>query len=996
MAHPTGDARALLTSGAFVTLHSLNARPQLNLRHGLILRTNEVPHPVRHLVYLPPSADTHLEIVRAKPHNIAVRHVAPCATAPAPAPRPVLTLAKRKIADFATTHTRAVLTAFGDEPPLYLFPGVSAAAKSAKVLLFASADIRSALYSLARDDVQRTSPVRRNVLFSFSETEPGVIARHLVILWLMTKGHASAETIFEVWFSLRLEQSSYVALVNAVLALTGPASDAVLREMHVSFRSEFDKQKTLAVMPRWIAWQDRLGWQHICDQRARFVREHTGQTIEKRANAMQRATAAKYNKCGDDKFPLDAASAEQMSYMTHGVVCCNNQPMFVNPTLFLRPDAYSLHHSSNPFACFPSFAPQYHADKPLLNVCLAELERWRQALAQHGRHVSWRFTTEDFFAVATSTDEVYDVIATHKLADTVGLLPLLQALRGLLSPGGTLLTQAAHTEPCHDRYLERTSLLRNEFFPSMLGWRCIGYEGPLSPPNHVVDFKLYDFAQTINSESNRAPETKTLKLTWVPASKTNVPVHLPAQQNVCDALVSLRANSAGSASLTWRVQEPVDPSDRSNLLSLLPICFKNEGALRLFDEKNPADVEMVDLLHYLQGTKNNDMMLATVNVQREEWVEFAETCDDHADVCFLMECNDGQLIPYTGIHAVFDEARDLWQFSWLIIRDRLNATKNIRIKSRLRRKDIQTSNCESRLVRRAELATWKSRMKHKKSGIIDVGGNDSGKSWKVRLKARRGKPNSDHRSEQLTVKKTIGQNSITLTSGKAEFELQLPGPVQSAELQWRPHGECILDIEKSCYKSESEIRNDIWISDYEAFAPAQFNEESKAMFAESQLTMTERFKMSSLEENENDPLFSLKKAITLLLKKPELQCFHLIIDSKPSVPAGLIIHHGMRREHRTGTPFLDISVCILDEHFAKQEPELFFPRFNEVETHLVLSAGGMNLLRDYVTRCCFRLKVEGRPLDQPEQNHIEDESLRKFFHRVLIPPLLSKSTFNKK
>ncbi len=67
--------------------------------------------------------------------------------------------------------------AFGNTPPTYVLPGV---ARDADALLLASGDLRSALFSLKSDAAGRY-PVR----FTVNDADKHVIARNVILLWLL-------------------------------------------------------------------------------------------------------------------------------------------------------------------------------------------------------------------------------------------------------------------------------------------------------------------------------------------------------------------------------------------------------------------------------------------------------------------------------------------------------------------------------------------------------------------------------------------------------------------------------------------------------------------------------------------------------------------------------------------------------------------------------------------------------------------------------------------
>ena len=112
--------------------------------------------------------------------------------------------------------------AYGNTAPAYLFYG-----DATRVLLLASGDIRSALYSMCRDSRRSSSAVH----FTVNDADEHVVARNVLLVWLAN--HAAAEHVFAIWFSLGLTPEADAALREALDALTrGTSTDAM--ELHAT------------------------------------------------------------------------------------------------------------------------------------------------------------------------------------------------------------------------------------------------------------------------------------------------------------------------------------------------------------------------------------------------------------------------------------------------------------------------------------------------------------------------------------------------------------------------------------------------------------------------------------------------------------------------------------------------------------------------------------------------------------------------------------------
>jgi hypothetical protein len=69
------------------------------------------------------------------------------------------------------------------------------------------------------------------------------------------------------------------------------------------------------------------------------------------------------------------------------------------------------------------------------------------------------------------------------VADHIVLIPLLQAARLVTRRGGTLLTSTMKHLSYSDNlsgYLQANLFLNPALWPGVLGWRCVGHEGPLA------------------------------------------------------------------------------------------------------------------------------------------------------------------------------------------------------------------------------------------------------------------------------------------------------------------------------------------------------------------------------------------------------------------------------------------------------------------------------------------------------------------------------------
>ncbi len=186
----------------------------------------------------------------------------------------------------------------------------------------------------------------------------------------------------------------------------------------------------------------------------------------------------------------------------------------------------------------------------------------------HGDRVSWVFSTEDCTVFALETAPGFDVVSTSNVSDHVGLLPLLQSLRGCVVPTGHLLTQTlrwpSYSKNIHE-YLHKNLLIDAEYLPSIIGWRCVGHEGDLAAIGGAFDSVITQYSQMMSADAKTQSEHNFV---WKPAFVTNVPLQLSGNKAVEGMFKSLMS-SYGSGSMLNS-----NPFLRSQMMSLLPIICR--------------------------------------------------------------------------------------------------------------------------------------------------------------------------------------------------------------------------------------------------------------------------------------------------------------------------------------------------------------------------------------------------------------------------------------
>ena len=560
----------------------------------------------------------------------------------------------------ASSSSDLLYYAFGNTSPLYVFPGIPRDAKSANVLLLACGDLRSAFYSLSRDSSTRVD--WKDIHFFVNDSMPSIIARNLVLIWLIRRKRVSAETLFQVWFSLRLGQTAYLALCDAVLALVGKDAEHELQLINVTFHTPTDWCKVHAVLSKWIEWQDDLSWNHV-----RRIREEALTTkgpmpmpLDEMATSVANIVHLKYSKIasGDMNFPTKAAAEEVKRYIVSGVVTFRETPEYTNPTLFLRPETFNLHYGSDPFSAFSKFARNYDERVPLKTMCLAEMTDWIQAVQQHSTKVTWTFSTSDCIALATDLSGPFDVVSTSNVADGVGLLPLLQSLRGITIPNGYLLTQTLRSyqySSSIDEYLKKNLILSSEFHASVLGWRCVGHEGDLKAENGDIQFIFPNIPEIVLASSSKESRCER-NLLWTPAPWTNAPLDLSADNSVRQIVGHLRSELVQLPFSSARLCRFRPSWMQAHILTLLPMFLSGVHADESIVEKKEQITELMDLVKCLRLEDASGLSLIRVRVSDDVMrasFEVSHRILGQLEFVALL-CSNGETFPYWALFNEYD------------------------------------------------------------------------------------------------------------------------------------------------------------------------------------------------------------------------------------------------------------------------------------------------------------------------------------------------------
>jgi len=519
------------------------------------------------------------------------------------------------------------------------------------VLLLASGDVRSPLYSLVRDSLRR-----RPVAFLVNDVDPHVVARNAVILWLAH--HAPAAHVFGVWFSL----------------LTGTAADEELSAIGLNFWRPEDRTHVYRVLRDW--GEMRLEWSNVQATRWDVLRQHWKLESRDEMRAAARAKA-KFEllpqTMADSSVPLDAYAEELCAYYETGSITPLGEeglspPELANPTLFRSATAYDLHYGSNPFLAFPLYAREYDARRPIATLCLRELESWVTELKARQGDGTWTLAVGDCLHVcAALVPRQFEVVATSNVADHVGLLPLLQAARMITRPGGTLITSTLLHLTYSDHiggYLKANLLLEPELWPGVLGLRCVGREGTLGPRSSQVELempslrRIFSRTQRANAEDG-TPKGKVRaeeNLFRTPAEASNLPLQIDGAVTELVRMCRLAPSQMLSGSPFVPAAATGDGVNQLHLHTLLPILCSAENAEQ---HLQPEDHELRDALAFWRGKL--PLVIATLPLTD---AALHSTKEPQPHLAVLLETLEHGTLVYSGLWIRYDNGARL--VSWLV------------------------------------------------------------------------------------------------------------------------------------------------------------------------------------------------------------------------------------------------------------------------------------------------------------------------------------------
>ncbi len=384
-----------------------------------------------------------------------------------------------------------------------------------------------------------------------------------------------------------------------------------------------------------------------------------------------------------------------------------------------------------------------------------------------------------------------------------------------------------------------------------------------------------------------------------------------------------------------------------------------------------------------------------------------------ARVSILMP--NGETLNYYGLSFDFDDDSREWHVSWIMSKARITELGSnpqfvlvsdlIFIPPRV----FSASEVSMAAIPHEQLQNWRIRMipeEVRSASIFSDGLVEDNCSYRINFAV----PDawisqSSGEIEQLRAKvlqATVSDSTSVVTIGKGPSlsyasSALLPSPVCSNGVQLlvsRRSRNVTCVVQKARFGLSSIRPADYWLDDDDAWISRPIEQKYLQTISGMQMTTEEKF-ISRSRGDENVPAFiSLKETFICFFQHQGLSKFSLAFrgeDGQPDVQA-LIIHNGLRREHRHGTLVADLSICFLQRHFMDDILPWLGETFNRDSTAIIWSTPQeFDLFKKITTLfrmqgknpTSFKCKPLGSKLGIPHR-------FRKHFIRALVPPLLSR------
>ncbi|PCH44295.1 hypothetical protein WOLCODRAFT_138924 [Wolfiporia cocos MD-104 SS10] len=525
----------------------------------------------------------------------------------------------------------------------------------ANVLLLGCGDPRNVLYTIFCEPDTRS----RALDFTCCDFEPGVLARNVLLLTMIVD-KCSSDTIWNTFFHMYLDQSSYEALVEHCKKLVAVSDN--LQHWGESSYGPFIKMSTeytLSELRRhWSLYADM---QNLPPARAKAIRDAFAQLSKSTSDKYGRSNLTTARSAGPTMpKAVEVVSTQFKQYWKTGVTFTNSKQIaaakLLNPTFAysLRGEGCAVHYGTDPLIPF-HLAPVFgntrgnvsvaslvtairgqfrdwcsafytsvtspDAVTPIIRFAIAEATAFCKALYQY--HVArtldagipiaqWktqliRLNGREYETGGAPV--LFNVIDTSNLDDHIGLLNILIAAAPLLSlsaPSCTLYTESLlfHGEDATKEFKEK--LYADITVMSLLTGLCpVDYLSGFSTRSNAHELMLYAFLQQTSSSKQTTSQFHQVT-TWKPPSR----------------------GDAVASQVQLAMQTPIfDPSQLGTFLyDTYHQLFEREDAMHFFRHNQNNLLRAVaasNILHYVRESFVLLLKLVRHRLQlpNEQWLE---------------------------------------------------------------------------------------------------------------------------------------------------------------------------------------------------------------------------------------------------------------------------------------------------------------------------------------------------------------------------------------
>eukprot|EP00397_Hematodinium_sp_SG-2012_P003465 GEMP01003473.1.p1 GENE.GEMP01003473.1~~GEMP01003473.1.p1 ORF type:complete len:1141 (+),score=260.53 GEMP01003473.1:192-3614(+) len=914
--------------------------------------------------------------------------------------------------------------AFGNTPPAYLFPGVSPTEPNVRVLSIGCGDLRSPAYSLWREytTLFLRGNERQHVTFTLNDYNPHVIARNVVLLDLMLHNNSSTDMslIWAVWYSLGLTNAQMITLRAALVRVAAMDEPTLRAARNITFVSRTQFSTCQMIIAEWASWEP-LALSDLQRMRNAVTLRRIFGTFVEGGNCMadvgkclaaERLALAQVNMTSL-KDRGSAIMEEVVEFFVSGVCQVKEGDIQYatvgNPTLMQRRDTYTL-HDGIPFDGFAWWQPKERIarDRPVLHCCFDQFTQWVTALRARQRYVEWVFSIDDGLALcATSPSNIapFRVIASSNVADHAGLLPLLVASRSAAIDNAVLLTSTllhlSYSTDKHD-YLRQNLIIPPSDWPSVFGWRCVGYEGAMAAESSVFQSdEMIDIGAYVNKDMGGTARTHA-SFHWI-ACPANSGLLRGTGNSTSEPLYALRQ----ACEIRGNPVAGMIPPHPGTLLPLLHRFCNGPAQLHDTDGETRA---LYDLAYGIRPREA--FVVASIPYQQGDMLELqpiiritltfgaASSRPPHTFTS-LWTTRCALTRRTTVVHWVCDRAV-LDEVQGVVLHDIM----------------FPLAHYDARAIQRAPLGPGPVlRLPEAEQAIVSPDCCVLSESemefrysiaplpavWWTLLQ-QDGFTLDVQRTHVATQEGDQGDYGVTVgiiaTQKKKRaassqkmlhaWTLSTSAPIVAQKtrlLLSRKRQSLDIILPKARYPFTSTVLGTCWADDI-GHGPNTLLPQGVTTVSGLQMTKQEKFVARSREPQEVPPLIALKYTMIGLFQIPDpYQAIAVGITHAGETPDihAVFFHHGLLQNTQTGVLFADISICLLTVDIVLEAaiPFKTFVESSKCKTRTIFCTGPeYDLLKQVIQLAQCRMKSHAPHLKFPRKKWA-----KKHFRRVLLPAL---------